>query len=224
MLWIKEVEMVDSLDDLKSSRSCHRQTVLVKAPTLLGALLAISVAGHHGPSSSAGCITQSQWEELIEQESLPRYPSWSVFSSSSVWQPSSLVSSSSGASSSRSLTHASLGHNLAMCPIPPYTQHVRPFPLLRPFLHSCLCPCLSTWVFVNAPSGFLRLRPRLAVARHNLSLPLTSRSSFFCPLTLSLPFPLLLPFEAGFSVSTICAQRLCELLDDLLREVRRHLF
>ena len=59
--------------------------------------------------------------ELIKPESLPRYPSWSVSSSSSVQQPSSLVSSRSGASSSRSLTHPSLGHNLAECPIPPHT-------------------------------------------------------------------------------------------------------
>ena len=67
--------------------------------------------------------------ELINQDSLPRYPSWSVSSSSSVQQPFSLVSSPSGASCSRSLTHTSLGHNLAGCPIPPHTKHVRPFPL-----------------------------------------------------------------------------------------------
>ena len=38
--------------------------------------------------------------------------------------------------------------------------------------------------FFNGPSCFLRLRPRLAVARRILSLPLTSRGSFLGPLTL----------------------------------------
>ena len=59
--------------------------------------------------------------ELIRQDSLPRYPSWSVSSSSSIGRSSSLVPSPSGASCSRSITHPSLGHNLAGCPIPPHT-------------------------------------------------------------------------------------------------------
>ena len=84
---------------------CHRPTenraTLVKAPTLPSALLAPSrFAGHHGPSSLSDCITQSWWK-AHQKESLPRYPSWSVSSSSSVQQPSSVVSSPSGASRSK---------------------------------------------------------------------------------------------------------------------------
>ena len=90
---------------LRSSATCSRiqslssshidpRTVplFVGAPTSPGALLSISrFAGHHGPSSFPG-------GELIRQDSLPKYPSRSVSSSSSVEQPSSLVSSPSGAS------------------------------------------------------------------------------------------------------------------------------
>ena len=79
-----------------------------------------AICGSPRPSSFVECITQ-YWGKLVKQESLPRYSSWSVSSSSSVQQPSSLVFSPSGASCSRSLTHPSLGHNLAGCPMPPHT-------------------------------------------------------------------------------------------------------
>ena len=75
-------------------------------------------AGHHGPSSFVDCITQPWWG-AAQTRIVAKVPSWSV--SSSVQQLSSLVSSLSGASSSTSLTHLSLGHLVAGCPVPSHT-------------------------------------------------------------------------------------------------------
>ena len=84
--------------------------------------------------------------ELIRQDSLPRYSSWSVSSSTSVQQPSSLVSSPSGASCSRSLTHPSLGAQPRGVPNP--SAHV-----------ACEAFSLAFHLgFFNGPSCSLRLR------------------------------------------------------------------
>ena len=135
------------------SYRCHRPTVIPRTVPLLSQhprcmehcwrFRDLRVTAVHG--------------ELIRQNSLPRYPSWSVSSSFLVQQPSSLVSSPSGASCSLSSTHPSLGHNLAGCPIPPHTQHLRPFPLPLTFppLLPSLCLHLSPLAFKAAlPASF----------------------------------------------------------------------
>ena len=78
------------------------------------------VAGHQDPSCKPG-------GELTAPAPLPKYSSWSVSSSSSSQQPSSFASSPSGVFLPRLLTHPSLVHNRAGCPIPPHTKQVRPF-------------------------------------------------------------------------------------------------
>ena len=104
---------------------CHRPTVIREschacqsthvARSVAGDFRDLQVTTVHPASLNA---SRNPSGELIKPESLPRYPSWSVSSSSSVLQPSSLVSSPSGASCSRSLTHPSLGHDLAVCQMP----------------------------------------------------------------------------------------------------------
>ena len=127
-------------------RSKNRAT-LVRTPTTPGALLAVSrFAGHHGPSSLTECITLSWWR-AHQTRFAAKVSQLECVAASSVQQPSSLVSSPSGVSCSKSLTHPSLGHYLGVCPIPPHTWHLRSCPLPLPFLHFCLCLCLCPWAF-----------------------------------------------------------------------------
>ena len=60
------------------------------------------------------------------------------------------------------------------------------FCFLWPFLHFFHCICFSPWVFLNGSPCLLRLRPRLAIARHILrcALPLASGGGILGPLTL----------------------------------------
>ena len=67
--------------------------------------------------------------------------------------------------SRKSFTHASLG-TTSQCPIPPHKWHVRPFPLPLAFPPLLPLPLPFSLSFSqNAASCFLRLSPRLAVAR-----------------------------------------------------------
>ena len=157
----------------------------------------------HPPSLNT---SRSPGGEPIKQESLPRYPRWSVSSSSSVQQPSSLVSSHSGASCSKSSNPSFTGPQPRG--VPNRSAKVACEAFSHAFgLSSTLAFALAFPLgFLNVPSCFLRLLPRLAVARRILSLwcalPLSSRGRFLGLLT-RFPVPLLLPFEAELSVSTI---------------------
>ena len=135
--------------------------------------------GHYSKSSFTECITES---------CQTRCSCWSVSSSSSVQHSSSLVSSPSGASCSRSLTHPSLGHNLAGCPLPPHTLYFRPFSLAFGLSSTLAFAFALHLVPLKGSSCFLGLLPRLAAPRRVPSLwcvqPLSSRGRFLGPLTL----------------------------------------
>ena len=194
----------------------ENRAALVKAPTSPGALLAISLfAGHDGPSTFAEYITQSWWRahqtriaaKVLQMEciifllgpaavfigvfSFRRILFQVVYPSFTGTQPRG-VPNRSAKVACEAFSHAfGLSSTLAFA---------LAFPL----------------GFLYVPSCFLRLLPRLAVARRILSLwcalPLSSRGRFLGPLT-RFPVPLLLPFRSRVERFDNCAQRLCELLD-----------
>ena len=137
------------------------------------------------------------------------YPSWSVSSSSSVQQPSALVSSSSGASVLQVVNPSFAGANLAGCPISPNTFSFGFGFFLHFCLWLCLSPCFSMALLASSGCG------------HGWRLPAT-----FCdvpchwppveesctPLTLS-TFSFVLAFRSRVERFNNSAQRLRELLD-----------